>query len=105
MIIRILPVAILHLLSVGAHPHHVLPRRRVRIATAEEVTAPQYWIGLPNGDDPLGERQQVALPIVESGPVDPGYLVVLRVRIVVAALRTRDLVAVSDHRRALGERQ
>src|SRR6059058_623440 len=69
------------------------------------MAAPQDWIRVSNRYDSLHERQKIALTIIEVRPVDPGDLIVLRVGVVVSALRPRDLVSMRDHRRALREHQ
>ena len=42
VILGVFPVVGGHLLAVGAHPHHVLPRLRRRFITVEEVAPAQH---------------------------------------------------------------
>jgi len=66
-------------------------------AAKDRVLAPQPGQSLREGDQRLLVGVQV--------PVDPGRLVVLAVDVVVAVLRTAQLVAVGNHRDALREHQ
>src|SRR4051794_39050559 len=67
------------------------------------MAATQGRVPLPTQDGLLYEAQEIFLAFVAARPVDPRDLVVLRVGIVVSPLRTRDLVPMGDHRRALRE--
>ena len=103
MILGGLPVAIRHLLPVRPNPGQVLSAALDRWLAAKEVPAAQHGVGMPEVEALSREGEQLAPPVVELSPVDPRDLVVLRVRVVVAVLRPRDLVAMRQHRHALGE--
>jgi len=66
----------------------------------EEPLPPEHLVLAPEGDQAPGPRDQVQVGVL---PVDPGELVVLAIGVVVAPLGAAELVAVGDHRTALGE--
>src|SRR5262249_39985398 len=59
---------------------------------------------LAQGDHPLEKAEQVAV-LLKPIPVDPGHLVILVVRIVVAVLSVEELVAGTEHRGTVGQHQ
>ena len=59
---------------------------------------------LAEGDQRLDESVQSAMPL-EQRPVEPADLVVLAIRVVVAALRPTHLVAHGEHWRSDGEQE
>src|SRR5262249_16233763 len=62
----------------------------------------EHWLREPKPDEPPDELEQL---VVLIEPVDPGYLVVLAVRVVVPTLGASELVPMTNHRNALGEKQ
>src|SRR5512132_57194 len=68
----------------------------------KEVAAAEDSMRAPERDQPLSEREQGAVCVL---PVKPRDLVVLTVGVVVAGLRSTDLVAAEQHWDALGEQQ
>ena len=70
----------------------------------EESGTPQHGVTLSQLGQALHELDQLGAVLVPI-PVDPADLVVLAVGVVVAALRSPELVAGGEHRRALREQQ
>ena len=66
----------------------------------EEPRAPEGRMGFPEGYQFLDEGSQLAV-LRQERPVHPADLVILAVCVVVALLRTAELVAGGDHRNAL----
>ncbi len=89
--------------QVDAVPRDVGPPVLTRL-TSEEIAPAQNGVGAAEGDQRLGEAEEIALPL-EQPPVHPADLVVLAVRVVVAPLRAAELVARQQHRRALRQQQ
>src|SRR5512143_1725731 len=99
-----MPIRVRHLGPVGTDPTEILRPPLDRWLAAKEVPTPQDRVSLAEMEALSSERQQLTAPIVEV-PVYPRSFVVLRVRIVVPVLRARDLIAVREHRHALGKRE
>src|ERR1700758_4414118 len=59
---------------------------------------------LAQGDHPLEKAEQVAV-LLKPIPVEPGHLVILVVRVVVAVLSVEELVAGTEHRGTVGQHQ
>ena len=95
-----LPRRIVHLTAVGREPCDVL---RAANAPAVEIFAPAQRRLRAAETHQLADELEQRAPVGVEVPVDPGDLVVLAVRVVVAALRAPELVAVADHRHALRE--
>ena len=70
----------------------------------EETAASHDGVIAAQVDEVAGELQQLMVVLVQI-PVDPRDLVVLAVRIVVAALGAPEFVTMGDHRHALGEHE
>src|SRR5436190_3058616 len=94
------PVLIRHLLAVGLEPADVAHAAH---GASEKPAAPlEVLVLLAKANEPAREGEQSVIDVL---PVVPGELVVLAVRIVVAALRAADLVAAQQHRHALREKE
>src|SRR5262245_34785544 len=84
------------LAELPAVPGHPRPPRVV----LEERPPPERGMGLAEAQEAGHEAEEVPLPLSEA-PVHPPRLVVVAVRVVVAALRAEELVAPQDHGHAL----
>src|SRR6516225_8789332 len=62
-------------------------------------------MSLPDPDQALRKAKEIATAFVDRRPINPADLVVLRIGVVVAALRPADLVPSKHHRRPLGKKQ
>ncbi len=102
--VRVVPAAVGHRLAVGGEPLQVGSATVARRATGEEGAPPQHRVGGAQAGEVPGGRQQVGALLVEV-PVEPGDLVVLAERVVVAALGAADLVSAVEHRHAGGQQQ
>src|SRR5690606_32575346 len=85
-----------------AEPTDVGQRRAVDRFAVEELPAADGRLLAAEVDQRLAESQQVLVPFDQT-PVEPRYLVVLAVGIVVAALSASALVTGQQHRHALAE--
>ena len=90
-----------HLGAIGVKPSDIRSVRARRLAV-KEMAAAEDSMRTPERDQPLSEREQGAVFVL---PVKPRDLVVLTVGVVVAALRSTDLVAAEQHRDALGKQE
>src|SRR4051794_1917637 len=86
------------------NPGHVLDTQFLNILAREKSVPSQDRILMPKVRKALDEMNQ-GLALFLQLPVDPAYLVVLTVSIVVAALCTAEFVAGKHHRRALRKEQ
>ena len=92
---------------IGLVEPHAVPVDRLRtqeFAERQALTVVGQRAVDPEVDQHPHESPDVRMPL-EQRPVEPGRLVVLAVRVVVAALRASDLVAHQQHRRAHAEEQ
>ena len=104
--VRVLPVGHIHDRTGMVEPFGLrdLVHRVARRTAGEEAAPMQHRMAQTQVDHLGDERQHLLLRIVEV-PIRPRDLVVLAVRVVVAALRAHDLVAAADHRDALADEQ
>src|SRR5262249_6769318 len=93
--VRAVPVALGHLAAAAADPRGVGGAGGGTV-TDEERRAAEDRLLLPRADQPAREPLRPPLALVQV-PVDPGELVVLAVRVVVAVLRAGDLVTGDQH--------
>ncbi|GMA31398.1 hypothetical protein GCM10025875_13900 [Litorihabitans aurantiacus] len=100
------PLVLRHGAAGGREPLDVLDLLTLGIGdpAAEEAAAAEHGVLGAQPDRPLGEVEQRGLVGVEV-PVHPRQLVVLAVDVVVALLGAADLVAVGEHRHALGQQE
>ena len=92
------PVLVRHPVPVGAEPLHVGDRALGMLERpGEPAIITQRRMCLAQRDQRAREPDERTVGV---HPVDPGRLVVLRVRIVVATLRVSEFVAHAEHRRA-----
>jgi hypothetical protein len=94
------PVVVGHLLAVGPQPGEILDAADA--ASLEPAPAPEHRVLTPEGDDALTPLREVGVDVV---PAEPRDLVVLAIGVVVAALRSAELVAAEEHGDALRQQQ
>ena len=99
-----MPVLVGHLAAVGVQPGDVLDVRALDGAALEEPLPPEDRVRGAQGGEPRGEAREHVV-VARVVPVHPAELVVLAVDVVVAPLGAAELVAVGDHRHALGQQQ
>src|SRR5690348_13687575 len=92
------PVLVGHHLSARLEPANI--HGATNRTPLEPATPPKNWMLAPQPDQPARHLQQLRVDVV---PVDPRQLVVLAVSIVVAFLRSAELVTHEKHRHALRE--
>src|SRR5690606_17583274 len=96
------PVLVAHRYAVGAVPDDIAHAGAVYRAAQEEAPAAECRVPAAEADQAPGEVPELPIGI---RPAEPGSLVVLAVRVVVAALGAPDLVAREQHRNALRQQQ
>src|SRR6267154_362742 len=82
---RVAPLILTHLIATGIQPQHIFHVRALDGAPLKKSPAPEYRMPLAKIDHPLNEGQQVAILRLQT-PIQPAYLVVLAVGIVVTHL-------------------
>ena len=100
---RIRPVAAAHRTAVRMPPLDVGDAARVRGRAGEPAVGAQRRVALAAASTSAATKSTSV--VVGAVPVDPRQRVVLRVRVVVAALRASELVAHREHRRAARQQQ
>ena len=100
----VLSALVAHELAVGAEPEEIAQGGAVDDAALEPAPAMQHRVAPPECDQAPRELEQRG-SLGARGPVEPGELVVLTVRVVVAALGAVDLVTAEQHGHALGQQQ
>src|SRR5882762_2149136 len=95
------PVAFGHLGAVGLEPADV-GLGPADGAALEPAAAPERGVRASQTDEAAGELLKALIGVL---PIEPGDLVVLAVRVVVAALRAPHLVAAKQHGHALREKK
>ena len=103
--VRVVPVARVHLVAERMTPAHVLVLAIDLARALQEGVASQARRMLAQREQLPDERGEPDCGASARLPVDPADLVVLAVRIVVAALRAAELVARLQHRHALRHQQ
>src|SRR5581483_6343194 len=98
----LLPVALRHPPAVGPEPPYVGEPGAAQLGPRQERLPAKNRVLASEVDHAPDEAEQVALGAL---PVEPGELVVLAPRVVVAVLRSPDLVAAEKHRHALREQE
>src|SRR5271165_1869837 len=99
----ILPIELRHFRPSRVQPGHVFAPRP-RSGSLEKGLPLELDVRAPQLPDEPYEIDQIRVRTDEA-PVDPGNFVILAVRIVVAPLRTAELIARLQHRHALREEQ
>jgi MFS family permease len=89
---RVRPVGLRHLRTGGGEP-----AKFGGLGSGQETAAAEHGVGPAEGDNPFGESQQLG---VGRGPVKPGNLVVLAIRVVVSLLGPAYLIAAEEQRDA-----
>jgi hypothetical protein len=96
------PVLVRHLVAVRMQPAHVVGFAGAARRAGEPAILAQCRLCLAERDEARREGGEVPVGAI---PVEPGRGVVLRVRVVVAALRVPELVAHGEHGRAAREEE
>src|SRR5512139_466159 len=99
---RVLPVLVHHLLAIGPEPRDVGHAGAAQGPSLEPSAPPECGVSGLQRDQPPRVLEEVAIDVL---PVEPGNLVVLAIGVVVALLRTSELVATEQHGNALREKE
>src|SRR5262249_25818229 len=94
-VVAAVPIVLAHQFAVGAVPPDVGNAGTVDGAAQKIVPSAKDGVRMTQRDQTRRERQELAVGVF---PIDPGDLIVLTVRVIVATLRAADLVAAEQHR-------
>src|SRR5690242_18420268 len=92
----LVPLGLGHLGTLGREPDDLLEPFRGHGISLQEAAAAEYRMAAPECNHLGGEFQKPLLLLIEP-PVEPECLVVLAVRVVVAALGMAELIAGEHH--------
>src|ERR1700735_616986 len=98
----VVPIVLRHLRPARVHPRYIFDSG-MRVGSFEKGLASKFLVRAAQLRQRSDELRKIAIDLSKA-PIDPRYLVVLAVRVIVAQLRAREFVAGLQHRNTLREK-